>query len=139
MKLLALRKRIAIFIASLVSLHAEVSLAGGDQPKIEILSILDGKFLTDKPRLTWGRDPFLRPPGLRLGRGPSSVAKELKLEAIIYDKQRPSAMINGQILKIGDRLPTGGQLTEVHPNYVLIEDGGSLRELTIESVDGAAQ
>jgi hypothetical protein len=63
------------------------------------------------------RDPFVEP---RIPFDPSS--KQLVLSGILRDEQMSLAVINGRIVKVGDRL---GENTVIHidPSKVVVHDG----------------
>jgi hypothetical protein len=103
---------------------------------LESISYFDDDFLITPPELVWGRDPFLKPPGFLRK---ETAHSELKLGAVIYDKDNPAAIINGQIVKRGTVLKSGATVTEIGNTYVLVQNGSSLIELSVGVTDGPAQ
>ncbi len=100
--------------------------------KLEILTFVDEGFVRKKPELVWGHDPFLKRPGQT--NTVEEKVEELHLNAIITDRKNAVAMINGQIVKVGDTLTSGGKVTAIGSNYVLVKNGASLRELILPGV-----
>lgn len=64
--------------------------------------------------------------------GPSAPAPTpLKLQSIVFNPVRPSAMINGRILFVGDRLREL-RVMAIHRDNVLLVGGGSTNLLSLE-------
>ena len=75
-------------------------------------------------RLSWRRDPFLR--GGAAG-GPAG----LTLEGILWDAASPIAMINGQMLRVGEEIE-GYRVTGIRQDRVSLTDGSGAYELSVE-------
>ncbi len=75
--------------------------------------------------LSWGRDPFTVP------RASSKGLTGLLLSGIIWDAQKPNAIINGNIVSIGDKV---GQATvkQILPDRVLMSEDAKTFELYLE-------
>ena len=59
------------------------------------------------------------------GRNPFTVAESPKaamLEGIMWDARNPKAIINGQVLGVGDRVGSG-EIVDIQPNSVTIQTG----------------
>ena len=64
--------------------------------------------------VTWGRDPFLR--------GGTEAASGLVLSGILWDAQAPVAILNGQMLHLGEELD-GFRVTLITSDAVTVTDG----------------
>jgi hypothetical protein len=78
-----------------------------------------GGALTPKvlPPETWGADPFVRDWVM------VNELANLKLKAITLGGERPYALINDQILQIGDEI-SGKRVTKIESDNVTLEQGG---------------
>jgi hypothetical protein len=75
---------------------------------------------TKRPKIRWGRDPF-KP------LVPKAVDFDLKLSAVIYNRQRPSAIIGNKIVYIRDSID-GFKVINIGKNYVILSgERGRLR------------
>jgi hypothetical protein len=75
-------------------------------------------------RLAWRRDPFLR--GATAG-GPAG----LLLAGILWDATAPIAMINGQMLRVGEEVD-GYRVTAIFHDHVSLTDGATAYDLSLE-------
>jgi len=89
----------------LSSLKPEASLAGSGGAK--------------DPVKVWVKDPFKPPASVRGGGLPSS----LTLSAILYGSERSSAMINGQMVGLGDPVQ-GYKVLDIEKTYVILSKAG---------------
>lgn len=81
---------------------------------------------TEKPRLDWGKDPFvpLIPTGAETEAGATA---EMKLTAIFFNKDKPSAIINDRILYVGS-LIRGQKIVDIGKTHVILQNKeGSIR------------
>ena len=69
------------------------------------------------PPETWGMDPFVRDWVM------VNELANLKLKAITLGGERPYALINDQILQIGDEI-SGKQVVKIESDNVTLEQGG---------------
>lgn len=76
-------------------------------------------FLSDREGRTKGPDPFS---------GPSEESGYV-LSGILWDAQRPSAVINNRVVEVGDQLD-GWEVVEIQKNQVILSDGASTQALT---------
>ncbi len=60
--------------------------------------------------------------------GQVGQAQGLILSGILWDPQRPMAIINGQMAKVGDELD-GYRIVQIAPDRVSVSDGGQTIEL----------
>ena len=67
----------------------------------------------------WGRDPFSKRSAL-LGGG--EFISDFKLEGILWDESQPTAIINGEILKEGDKIGSA-KIVQIQKDSVIINDG----------------
>ncbi len=90
----------------------------------ESLSTVRSLPRTRIPPIRWGRDPF-QP----LVSHPTHV--HLKLSAVIYNKEKPSAIIGGEVLYIGERID-GFNVIDIGENYVILRGAGGQVRLEIK-------
>lgn len=74
-------------------------------------------------RLAWGRDPFT-------GGNAGAEVSGFDLSGILWDATQPIAIINGQMLRIGDALE-GYRVTQIAQDAVSLSDGSQTLTLTI--------
>ena len=74
-------------------------------------------------RLAWGRDPFT-------GGDAGAEVSGFDLSGILWDATQPIAIINGQMLRIGDALE-GYRVTQIAQDSVSLSDGSQTLTLTI--------
>lgn len=75
--------------------------------------------------LKWGRDPFS-------GRVYAGGQEEggLNLVGIMFDKNNPAAIINDEIVEVGDKV-NGNKIIEITKDRVILNDGGRNIELKL--------
>jgi hypothetical protein len=73
-------------------------------------------------QLAWTRDPFVR--------GGSGLMSGYVLSGILWDATAPIAIINGEMLRAGDRLD-GYRVTKIEQDRVTITDGDQTLQLQI--------
>jgi hypothetical protein len=73
--------------------------------------------------LGWERDPFT-------GGSAGGSVSGFDLSGILWDAQSPIAMINGQMVRIGDQVE-GYRVVEITQSTVLLSDGGQAVNLSI--------
>lgn len=73
---------------------------------------------------SWSRDPFSTSPAPIKGYG------GLTLEGIIWDKENPMAIINDNIVKIGDKV-SGNTVVDIKQDKVILNDGTKDFELRL--------
>ena len=74
-------------------------------------------------RLAWGRDPFT-------GGAAGAEVSGFDLSGILWDATQPIAVINGQMLRVGDELE-GYKVTQIAQDSVLLSDGSQTLTLAI--------
>ena len=74
-------------------------------------------------RLAWGRDPFT-------GGSAGGDIGGFDLAGILWDATQPIAMINGQMLRVGDELE-GYRVTQISQDAVSLTDGSQTLTLVI--------
>jgi len=121
---------IAPFVSRLLYILAAVSLplcrpdiCNGGNTTIgaeESISIRGEVPPTEKPRLIWGKDPFvpLVSTGAETG---AEAAAVLKLTAIFFNKDNPSAIINDRIVYVGS-LIRGQKIIEIGKTHVILQN-----------------
>ena len=72
--------------------------------------------------LVWGRDPFTRS---ALGQ-----ISGLALSGILWDPSQPIAIINGQMLRVGEEID-GFRVVQIEQDHVGLSDGGQTFSLTL--------
>ena len=86
-----------------------------------------------KASMEWGRDPFVLPvrPVGEPQQTTNQMEKPFSLSAIIYNNGTGAAIINGRILRKGDQIE-GMEISEVHPDRVLLREGLRNLELRVD-------
>lgn len=89
------------------------------------------------PILKWKRDPFVlsgpshssgpEKPVLPTAAGPKP-AVPLRLEGILWDARKPTALINGALVEVGSSV-RGWKVVEIRENRVILSDGQSTNTL----------
>ena len=74
-------------------------------------------------RLAWGRDPFT-------GGAAGAEVSGFDLSGILWDATQPIAVINGQMLRVGDELESY-KVTQIAQDSVLLSDGSQTLTLAI--------
>ena len=74
---------------------------------------------------SWSRDPFSTSPAPIKGYG------GLTLGGIVWDKENPMAIINDNIVKIGDKV-SGNTVVDIKQDKVILNDGTKDFELKLE-------
>lgn len=74
----------------------------------------------------WGRDPFLLDASSVKERG----MEDLEINGIISDKQSPYAIINNDVVKLGDQV-NGMTVIEINENNVVLEQDGQKHTLEL--------
>ncbi|MEI8350174.1 MAG: hypothetical protein WCI77_08480 [Candidatus Omnitrophota bacterium] len=72
----------------------------------------------ESDRLKLGRDPFTRSQIANTAKEDSSI----NLSGIIWDTKNPKAVINGEILSVGEKVK-GNLIVEIRPDKVILSDG----------------
>lgn len=85
--------------------------------------LLEGRGTARSAYQSWGRDPF----------SPSAInrAVDLELNGILWDKESPKAIINEDIVGIGD-IVKGNIIVDIRQDTVILNDGLSDFELTLK-------
>jgi hypothetical protein len=96
------------------------------------LSDVDFKHLSAAPELNWGFNPFLRKPGYAVIDPTTDLITpdKFKLDAIIYEKDDPLAIVNDHTVGVGDHID-GMEIEEIAPNYVTLRGQGLYFELAM--------
>lgn len=102
----------------------------------EVVSLVEYDFLKSFPQLSWGKDPFLRKPGVS-NNSKSDRRLDFNLSGVIFDEESPVAIINGRLVRRGDLLNDGSRVAIIGKNYVVLEKGSSLIELPLISGSGS--
>lgn len=110
-----MKKKIAVLV--LMSLIIPLT-AGADALSYRMLMPPD----RDTKSLSWGKDPFV--PAVQ---GEATVAADLKLTAVFYNAQNPSAIVNDRIVYRGS-LVRGQKVIDIGSTHVILHgDRGRLR------------
>jgi hypothetical protein len=80
--------------------------------------------------LDWGRDPFYRPADKKNAYTHAPVQPEWILNGILYDTISPAAVINKQIVRVGDSVD-GAMIMNIEKQKVTLERNGSQFDLNI--------
>jgi hypothetical protein len=62
---------------------------------------------------------------------PSTAASPLKLQGIVFNPRRPSALINGRVMFVGDRV-RDLRITAIHPDDVVLAGANRTNVLSLE-------
>ncbi len=134
---------IRILASLLLLLNADPVCAGG--PRFQ--TTVDGQLAVDQdidfsrlPSFQWASDPFMRTGGLGRGnRARSSSEIEYKLQATTLEGEDSIAVVNDQVVRVGDRVAQRTVL-KIGADYVLLGEGGSVIEATLDAgnPDGSA-
>ncbi len=73
---------------------------------------------------SWGRDPFTIP------KVSADISVELKLNGIMWDKDNPLTIINGKVLKRGDKIGTN-TVIGIKQDRIFLSDGNCEFELKL--------
>ena len=77
-------------------------------------------------KLRWGRDPFL----LDTSDTKEQGMEDLALSGIMPDKQNPYAIINNEVVKLGDKVG-GMTVIEINENDVVLDENGQRHTLEL--------
>ena len=106
-----------------VSPNAVAASRAGSIPSAAI--IVPTQRTTKKTKFTsWGRNPFA-PTGIAGAAGSKPV-----LNGIVWDNQSPTAILNDDIVGIGDKVGTN-TVVDITPNSVVLNDGTENFELRL--------
>ncbi|MBI3621376.1 MAG: hypothetical protein HY208_04235 [Nitrospirae bacterium] len=72
----------------------------------------------------WGRDPFAQPTKEEV------MAGTLSLTAILYHQSSAVAVLNGQVVRVGDEVD-GRQVVAIDRDHVMVREGKVLRRLDV--------
>lgn len=83
----------------------------------------------------WGNDPFGGPPEADAEGGPAPARSGDELEGIIAGPAGMVAILNQQIVRIGDRIGAE-RVIEITPRSVILQRGQQTRRLVIRAFTG---
>jgi hypothetical protein len=101
-----------------------------EESNMETISEVDFSFFLTNPKLPWGSDPFVKQPGYVNMQGPKD---EYSLNGIVYSKNVPMAVINGKVVKEGDKV-SDRRVTLIGDNFVILKKNDSEIELTLPPI-----
>ena len=96
----------------------------------ETISDVDYSFLLTNPKLPWGNDPFRKEPGFV---SMPNSGDTFSLSGIVYSKNIPMAVINGKIVKEGDRV-SDRRVSLIGDNFVILKKNDSEIELSLPPI-----
>lgn len=119
-----------IFMAiSHMSKHRNNKLVSGSEP-FSITESVMTSFANDERQTTndekWGRDPFL----LNTSNVKEQGMEDLVLNGIVSDKENPYAIINNDVVKLGDKV-SGMTIIEINENNVVLDENGQRHTLEL--------
>jgi type II secretory pathway component PulC len=81
------------------------------------------------------RDPFSLQKGKKEEgkKTASGIFETFTLKGILWDYQKPLAIVNGEVVKEGDMME-GVKIKQIEPNYVVLEAEGEEKVLFIEEI-----
>jgi hypothetical protein len=116
----------------------KITYLSTSQPPPQKITPEEHKEVKPKPKLpmklSWKRDPFLsmEEQGLKVSEELEKI-NEPKLSAIIYSPEHKLAIIEGKILKVGDKVDSK-EIVEIKPEGVVLKEAGKLYLLKLEDV-----
>lgn len=101
----------AALAATFLIFFCGVALAvGGQEASLSHKAALP---LTKDTRIKWGRDPFMQA-------GKTSAPLDMRLTAIFYNAESPSAIINGRIVYRGSEV-SGQKVIDIGSTHVILQ------------------
>lgn len=109
-------KRVALFLF----------LGIGFAARAGTVSELDLKGFESKSEapMEWSKNPFVQPVG-------EVDVSEMKLMAVVYSEGDAAALINGETVRVGERIGFS-EVTEIDPNRVILRNDNGIFYLTLE-------
>ncbi|MEE9613792.1 MAG: hypothetical protein V3W31_02420 [Thermodesulfobacteriota bacterium] len=105
-----------------------LGLEPGRAAASEALSIVGELPPTEKPSVSWGRDPFVPP-------SKDVEAPEMNLLGIFYNSENPSAIIDNKIVYIGSVI--GDQkIIDIRKSHVILLGNGEKTRLELVDIPG---
>lgn len=96
----------------------------------ETISEVDYSFLLTNPKLPWGNDPFQKEPGFV---SMPHADEAFNLSGIVYSKNTPMAVINGKVVKEGDKI-SDRRVSLIGDNFVILKKHESEIELSLPPI-----
>ncbi len=97
----------------------------------ETIADVNLEFLFTNPKLNWGTDPFYKKPGYLVS---SRREEKFSLGGIAYNEENPIAIVNGTAVMLDDFIGNR-RVAEIGSNYVILERGDSLIEITMPPIE----
>jgi type II secretory pathway component PulC len=104
--------------------------AKSKEAAFETISEVDFSYFLTNPKLPWGQDPFHKQPGFV---SMPQAEENLNLSGIVYSKNIPMAVINGKIVKEGDRV-NDRKVSLIGDNFVILKKKDSEIELSLPPI-----
>lgn len=111
----------------LVWMLTTLTANGGCDYMLEPLIDLDIGYLSTDPQIPWAADPFRRVAGFVEVK---PIEEKFVLGGIVYDRNEPMAIVNGESVLVGDELD-GRVVDSIGRNYVIMRKGDSLKEVVL--------
>jgi len=89
--------------------------------------------LEETKDFNWGSDPFLKYPGLF--EDPNPTQEIITLEAVLYNKKDPVAIVNGKAVSENSVI-SNYRVQKIGSNYVILQKGNTLKQLVLPQVEG---
>ena len=120
-----------VILIFLVASHMSKPGAGKGASKNEVYHTSESAMtIVPEPeswdKLRWGRDPFLPDTSNTKEQG----MEDLALNGIMPDKQNPYAIINNEVVKLGDKVG-GMTVIEINENNVVLDENGQRHTLEL--------
>ncbi|MDO8603292.1 MAG: hypothetical protein Q7O04_05540 [Candidatus Omnitrophota bacterium] len=121
-----------IILIFLITSHMSKPGAGKGVSKNETYHASESAMMAvSEPRswdeLRWSRDPFLLDASTNTQ---EQSAEDLVLNGIMPDKQNPYAIINNEVVKLGDKVG-GMTVIEINENNVVLDENGKRHTLEL--------
>ncbi|MEW6325524.1 MAG: hypothetical protein AB1515_09085 [Nitrospirota bacterium] len=103
---------------------SEAPASGGEPAATAGLSELNLPGLEQLQAPRWGRNPFALPTK------EEAMAGTLVLTAILYNPDSKLAIVNGQMVGVGDEID-GRQVVAIGPDHIVVREGKSTKRLDV--------
>lgn len=117
-----------VLVALLISLPAWAENYKGTLGA-ETVSDFEPGIFTTALHFHWQGDPFAAVPGYSAPR-PITSAEAPTIQATMPNKEKPLAVVNDSVVGIGGHV-NGKRVRGIGENYILLEDGASVTELSL--------
>jgi type II secretory pathway component PulC len=113
--------------------NSDVNAIGPSQKSDSTLSAAAERHIdtAEYKKMDWGTDPFYRTGPQTVSSIPVTVSRQWKLDGILYDPVAPAAIINNQIVKVGETID-GARVRTINKNNVILDNNGNSISINLE-------